>query len=75
MYSKNRLNIYKFISQLLWDELIPIETIEKINNDSLFWDEFVKIASSHLLLPILFTKLNNPVYDKLKRTNSTDELS
>jgi hypothetical protein len=46
----------RFISDILFDKEINLELFPKKNNHK-FWDKFVKIASSHYVIPALYFKL------------------
>ena len=60
----------RFISDILFDKEIDLVLFPAKNNDK-FWDKFVRIGSSHYVIPALYYKLKQRDYLKLLN----DELS
>ena len=54
----------RFISEVLFDKEINLDFLPKKNNHK-FWDNFVKIASSHYVIPALYFKLKERDFLKL----------
>ena len=54
----------RFISNILFDKEINLVSFPAKNNDK-FWDKFVKIGSSHYVIPALYYKLKQRDYLKL----------
>ena len=54
----------RFISNILFDKEINLVSFPAKNNDK-FWESFVKIGSSHYVIPALYYKLNKRDYLKL----------
>ena len=54
----------RFISDILFDKEIDLVLFPAKNNDK-FWDSFVKIGSSHYVIPALYYKLKERDYIKL----------
>tara|TARA_B100000579_G_scaffold409177_1_gene397963 strand:+ start:577 stop:1602 length:1026 start_codon:yes stop_codon:yes gene_type:complete len=54
----------RFISDILFDKEIDLVLFPARNNDK-FWDKFVKIGSSHYVIPALYYKLKQRDYLKL----------
>ena len=54
----------RFISDILFDKEIDLVLFPAKNNDK-FWDSFVRIASSHYVIPALYYKLKERDYIKL----------
>ncbi len=54
----------RFISDILFDKEIDLVLFPAKNNDK-FWDSFVKIGSSHYIIPALYYKLKERDYIKL----------
>ena len=54
----------RFISDILFDKEINLDFFPKKNNHK-FWDKFVKIASSHYVIPALYFKLKERDFLKL----------
>ena len=54
----------RFISNILFDKEIDLVLFPAKNNDK-FWDSFVKIGSSHYVIPALYYKLKERDYLKL----------
>ena len=54
----------RFISNVLFDKEINLVSFPDKNNDK-FWDKFVKIGSSHYVIPALYYKLKERDYLKL----------
>ena len=54
----------RFISKILFDKEINLVSFPAKNNDK-FWDSFVKIGSSHYVIPALYHKLKQRDYLKL----------
>ncbi len=54
----------RFISDILFDKEIDLVLFPAKNNDT-FWDKFVKIGSSHYVIPALYYKLKQRGYLKL----------
>ena len=54
----------RFISNILFDKEINLVSFPAKNNDK-FWDSFVKIGSSHYVIPALYYKLKQRDYLKL----------
>ena len=54
----------RFISNILFDKEINLVSFPAKNNDK-FWDKFVKIGSSHYVIPALYYKLKERDYLKL----------
>ena len=57
-------SITRFISKILFDKEINLVSFPAKNNDK-FWDGFVKIGSSHYVIPALYQKLKQRDYLKL----------
>ena len=57
-------NTTRFISNILFDKEINLVSFPAKNNDK-FWDSFVKIGSSHYVIPALYYKLKERGYLKL----------
>ena len=54
----------RFISDILFDKEINLDLFPSKNNDN-FWDKFVKIGSSHYVIPALYYKLKERNYLRL----------
>ena len=54
----------RFISNILFDKEINLVSFPAKNNDK-FWDKFVKIGSSHYVIPALYYKLKQRDYLRL----------
>ena len=54
----------RFISNILFDKEINLVSFPNKNNDK-FWDSFVKIGSSHYVIPALYYKLKQRDFLKL----------
>ena len=54
----------RFISNILFDKEINLVSFPAKNNDK-FWDKFVKIGSSHYVIPALYYKLKERDYLRL----------
>ena len=54
----------RFISKILFDKEINLVSFPAKNNDK-FWDKFVKVGSSHYVIPALYYKLKQRDYLKL----------
>ena len=54
----------RFISKILFDKEINLVSFPAKNNDK-FWESFVKIGSSHYVIPALYYKLKQRDYLKL----------
>ena len=54
----------RFISNILFDKEINLVSFPAKNNDK-FWDSFVKIGSSHYVIPALYYKLKQRDYLRL----------
>ena len=57
-------SITRFISNILFDKEINLVSFPAKNNDK-FWDKFVKVGSSHYVIPALYYKLKQRDYLKL----------
>jgi len=56
--------VTRFISDILFDKEINLDLFPSKNNDK-FWDKFVTIGSSHLVIPSLYYKLKERDFIKL----------
>lgn len=70
MYSNNLKFIYNFISFLIKPETSIYRNKLKFILNNLSWEQLVKVSSSHLILPVIYTKLKN----KKKQLNPPDDL-
>ena len=59
MNSEKNIKIYKFIAALLEPKINLSELNFFYENNLKFWEKFVKICSSHLILPTVYIKLKN----------------
>ena len=59
MNSEKNIKIYKFIAALLEPKINLSELNFFYENNLKFWEKFVKVSSSHLILPTVYIKLKN----------------